>query len=84
MTGTFQSFKVTQGSFGQQYTTIDGQVYLTWFDAADPKLRGLGEGAVVEFEARPAPTMLCDSPAIREDLPSATLLRVVRRGAARE
>ena len=79
MTGTFQNFRVTHGSFGQQYTTIDGQVYLTWFDAADRKLRGLGEGAVVEFEARPAPTVLCDSPAICEGLPSATLVRVLRR-----
>lgn len=82
MTGTFEGFKVTFGSFGQQYTTIDGQVYLTWFDAADPKLRGLGKGAVVEFEARPAPTVLCNSPAVREDLPSATLLRVLSKEGA--
>ena len=79
MTGTFEGFRVTFGSFGQQYTTIDGQVYLTWFDAADVKLRGLGEGSVVEFEARPAPTLLCDSPAIREDLPSARLVRVLKK-----
>ncbi len=79
MTGTFQSFRLTHGSLGQQYTTIDGQVYLTWFDAGDPKLRGLGEGAVVEFEARHAPTVLCNSPAVHEDLPSATLLRVLRK-----
>ena len=79
MTGTFQGFDITFGSFGQQYTTIDGQVYLTWFDAADPNLRGVVEGEVVEFEARPAPTVLCDSPTVREDLPSATLLRVLRK-----
>jgi hypothetical protein len=79
MRGTFEGFELTFGSLGQQYTTIDGQVYLTWFDAADPKLRGLGEVALVEFEARPGPTVLCTSPAIREDLPSATLLRVLRR-----
>jgi hypothetical protein len=77
MTGTFQGFVVTFGLFGQQYATIDGLVYLTWFDAANPKLRGLGEGAVVEFEVRPAPTVLCDSPAVREDLPSAILRRVL-------
>lgn len=77
MKGTFQSFRVTHGSFGQQYTTIDGQVYLTWFDASDPKLRGLAEGAVVEYEARPAPTVLCHGPGVSENLPSATLLRVV-------
>ena len=79
MTGTFQSYRVTHGSFGQQHTTIDGQVYLTWFDANDPKLRELGKEAVVEFEARPAPTVLCNSPAVCEDLPSATLLRVVSK-----
>ncbi len=79
MTGTFQGFNVTFSSFGQQYTTIDGQVYLTWFDAADPKLRGLSEGSVVEFEAQPAPTVLCDSPAVRENLPSASLLRILRK-----
>jgi hypothetical protein len=80
MTGAFQSFRLTHDSFGQQYTTIDGEVYLTWFDVADVRLRGLGEGAVVEFEVRPAPTVLCESPAVREDLPSATLLRVVKGG----
>lgn len=79
MIGTFEEFEVTFGSLGQQYTKIDGQVYLTWFDAADPRLRGLGNGALVEFEARPAPTVLCDSPALREDFPSATLLRVLRK-----
>ncbi len=78
MTGVFEGFDVMHGSFGQQYTTVDGVVYLTWFDVADPKLRGLVDGAVVEFESRPAPTVLCTSPAVREDLPSATLLRVVR------
>ena len=26
MIGTFEKFEVTHGSFGQQYTTIDGQV----------------------------------------------------------
>ncbi len=79
MTGIFQEFQAAFGSFGQQYTRIDGQVYLTWFDAADPKLVELEQGAVVEFEARPAPTVLCDSPAVSDNLPSARLLRVVRR-----
>ena len=82
MIGTFEGLKLTFGSFGQQYTSIDGQVYLTWFDVADPKLRGLVDGAVVEFEARPAPTVLCTSPAVREELPSGTLLRVVREAGA--
>jgi hypothetical protein len=67
MIGTFENFKVTHGSFGQQCTTIDGQTYLTWFDGADPSLRGLGPGAKVEYEARPAPAgggfagLLCES-----------------------
>ncbi len=79
MIGIFEGFKLTFGSFGQQYTTINGQVYLTWFNFEDPKLRGLTEGALVEFEARPAPTALCDSPAVSENLPWARLLRVLRK-----
>lgn len=81
MLGTFQGFSVTFGSFGQQYSTIDGRNYVSWFDLADPKLQGLGDGALVEFEPRPAPTVLCHSPLVREDLPSASLVRVVRRAA---
>ena len=79
MIGVFEGFELTFGSFGQQYTTIDGRKYVTYLDLADRKLRGLGKGAVVEFEAGPAPTVLCNSPAVREDLPSATLLRVMRK-----
>jgi hypothetical protein len=80
MIGTFENFELAFGSFGQQYTTIDGEDYITFFDLADPKLRGLRPGVRVEYEARPGPTVLCDSPAIREDLPSASLLRVLSRG----
>jgi hypothetical protein len=75
--GTFESFEMTFGSFGQQYTTIDGQKYITYFDLAGPKLRGLGPGARVEFEARPGPTVLCNSPRVNEQLPSASVVRVV-------
>ena len=81
MIGTFENFEVTHGSFGQQYTTIDGQVYLTWFDGADPNLRGLAAGARVEYEARPAPTVVCHIPRVQYDLPSATLVRVVKGDA---
>jgi hypothetical protein len=80
MIGTFGGFEVTYGSFGQQYTTIDGVKYLTWFDLMDPNLRGLVVGATVEYAVRPGPTVLCESPAVREGLPSATLLRVVGEG----
>ena len=81
MIGTFQNFEVTHRSFGPQYTAIDGQVYVTWFDAAAPNLRGLEAGATVEFDTRPAPTVLCHSPRVQDDLPFATLLRVVKGGA---
>jgi hypothetical protein len=77
MTGTFEGVDVTHGSFGQQYTRIDGQVYLTWFDACDPKLRGLRPGCRVEFNAMPAPTVLCHTPHVVERLPSANLLAVL-------
>jgi len=81
MIGTFENFKVTHGSFGQQYTTIDGQIYLTWFDWADPNLRGLAGGARVEYETRPAPTVLCHSPWVQDHLPSAKRVRVVKGDA---
>lgn len=77
MIGTFENFELAFGSFGQQYATIDGEDYITFFDLADPKLKGLRPGVLVEYETRPGPTMLCDSPAIREDRPSATLVRVL-------
>ncbi len=77
MIGIFQGFELTFGSFGQQYTTIDGRRYVTWFDAAVPNLGGLETGVQVEFEPRPAPTELCDRPAVQENLPSARLLRVL-------
>jgi hypothetical protein len=64
MKGTFQRFELTFGSFGQQYTTIDGRNYITFFDLMDPKLRGLEAGAKVEFDATEAPTMLCDDPLV--------------------
>ncbi|HWV98502.1 MAG TPA: hypothetical protein VNZ64_02300 [Candidatus Acidoferrum sp.] len=81
MIGTFEEFELTFGSFGQQYRTIDGRVYLTWFDAADPTLRGLSPGVKVEYEARPGPTALCHSPRVREDLPSGVLLRMSKESA---
>lgn len=77
MIGFFQGFRVARGSFGQQYTTIDGQLYLTWFDLCDPKLRGLRPGCRVQYDARPSPTVLCHSPHITEHLPSATLSAVL-------
>jgi hypothetical protein len=75
--GTFENFEVTFGSFGQQYTTIDGQKYVTYFDLADPKLKGLEPGVRVEFEPRPGPTILCHGPHVREDLPSAKLVGIM-------
>jgi hypothetical protein len=76
MIGTFEGFELAFGSFGQQYSTIDGQTYITFFDLADPRLRGLRPGIRVAYEARPGPTVLCHSPQVSEDLPSAVLVRV--------
>jgi hypothetical protein len=82
MIGTFQGFELTFGSFGQQYTTIEGRKCVTYCDLADPRLRGLQPGVQVEFDLRPAPTLLCNSPAVRENLPSATLVRVLSQEGA--
>jgi len=78
MIGTFQDVKFTLGSFGEQFTKIDGQTYVTYWDAMDPNLRGMSEGSVVEFEPKSAPTLLCSSPHVSIDLPYATVLRVVK------
>ena len=48
MAGIFQGVEFTHGQFGQQHTIIDGQKYITYFDVADPKLRGLEPGARVD------------------------------------
>ena len=77
---SFQEFRLTFGSFGQQYTRIDGREYITFFDLMDPNLRGLKPGAKVEFDATEGPTKLCDSPHVTEALPRAKLLRVVQEG----
>ena len=76
MTGIFQGFGVTHGQFGQQYTIIDGREYITYFDLADPKLKGLVPGVRVEFKPQPGPTVLCQSPYVAEELPSAIVLGV--------
>ena len=80
MIGTFEEFRLTFGSFGEQHTTIDGVEYLTWFDLTDPNLRGLEAGAEVEFEPRPGPTVLCGMPRVTSPLPSGKVVRVLRRG----
>jgi hypothetical protein len=77
MTGTVQKFALTFGSFGQQYTTIDGVEYVTWFDLCDPRLKGFREGAVVEYEPRLGPTVLCHSPHYVLGLPSAAIKGVL-------
>lgn len=77
MIGTFEGFELMFGSFGQQYTTIDGREYVTYFDLADPKVKGLEPGLRVEFEPRPGSTVLCHSPHVSEGLPSAELVRVL-------
>ena len=81
MTGTLQDFRLSFGSCGEQRSTIDGQEFITWFDLRNPALKGLQPGCRVEYETRPAPTVLCHSPWVQDNLPSATLLRVVKQTA---
>ena len=83
MIGILQEIKLTQGSFGQQYTTIDGVTYLTWFNLAEPALKGLSPGCTVEYDVTPGPTVLCHSPRLEERLPSAQVVRVMRNGGTR-
>jgi hypothetical protein len=78
MTGKFQGFELTFGSFGQQYATIDGNRYVTCFDLTDPNIRGLKPGVRVEFETFQGPTKLCDEPRVMQKLPMAKLLRTIR------
>lgn len=77
MTGFFEGFEVTFGSTGHQYTTIDGQRFITWFNLSAPELKGLQPGCRVEYEAQPAPTVLRDSPRMVENLPMARLVAVL-------
>lgn len=81
MLATFQNVELSFGSFGHHYTTLDGQRFVTWFDFSNPALKALRLGCRVEYESRPAPTVLCQSPLVSERLPSARLLRVVEKGA---
>jgi hypothetical protein len=76
LAGIFQGVEFTHGQCGQQYTTIDGRKYITYFNLADPKLNGLKPGARIEYEPKPGPTVLFHSPYVAEELPSAFLLRV--------
>jgi len=45
--GKVEKISFTHGSMGQQYVTIDGVKYWTWFDTND--FPGIGVGAVVEY-----------------------------------
>lgn len=44
MVGTVQGVGFTHAQFGQQYTTIEGVNYITYFDLSNPKLKGLKPG----------------------------------------
>ncbi len=49
MIGKVESIKYTTGGmFGNQWTTIDGVSYMTWWDALRLPIR---IGAIVEYEA---------------------------------
>jgi len=67
--------QLTFGGFGNQWTTIDGVCYATWWDAL--KLRGMHEGCQVEYEAEPGKTKLCDSPRITVEQGRARIIRVL-------
>lgn len=76
MVGIVQGVGFTHAQFGQQYTTIEGVKYITYFDLSNPKLKGLKPGVRVEHEPKLGPTVFCHSPYVAEELPNAVLLRV--------
>ena len=76
----YEGMAPTFHSMGQQNTTIDGEEFLTWFDIRDSSLKGLQPGCRVEYEFRPGPTVLYDSPRLTDPRPYARLLRVVANG----
>lgn len=45
LTGKIESFRFTSGSFGEQYVTIDGVRYMSFWE-----IKQLKRGATVEFE----------------------------------
>jgi hypothetical protein len=87
--GRIDSIRYTRNAFGEQYTTIDGVTYVTWFDLANPKLAGLHTpGARVRFTSVNGPTKMCDAPRVTVECGRATLIEVVGHlpclGCARE
>ena len=72
--GVVNKIRYTNGGFGEQYTTIDGVEYVTYFDIMDPKLKGLGTGARVRYTSKDGPTRLGGP--VSSTLGSARLLEV--------
>lgn len=68
-TGTVEAYQFSMS--GYQFTTIDGITYGTTWDIGDPKMRGFGVGAVVEYEV---PGNMIEKYA---DTPYAIILRVI-------
>ena len=60
------------GGLGNQYTTIDGVVYATWFDARETPVR---VECQVEFEVGTDPNFRC---------PTALIRRVIRQDLTKE
>jgi hypothetical protein len=76
--GRVNSIRYTRNGFGEQYTSINGVTYVTYFDLGDPKLKGLSRPwAHVRFTSVDGPTKLCDSPRVTVECGRATLIEVV-------
>lgn len=56
-TGVIEKIQLTYSDLGQQYTTINGKTYHTWFDFAN----GIREGLLVEYEEE-LEAKVCDCP----------------------
>ena len=53
--GTLDSIAFTQGGAGNQWTTIDGVRYATWWDIRSPMIETTKPGATVVYEPYRAP-----------------------------
>lgn len=76
-TGVVENIAYTYGGAGNQFVTIDGVTYVTWFDVMNPALKGLKVGCKVMFISTPGPTTLFSQPMLTTPRSTATLLGVI-------
>lgn len=66
--GTLESVKFTQGGAGNQWTTIDGVRYATWWDIRSKNIETLEPGAKVVYRPYKAALWAGDLPIDQADV----------------